>query len=842
MGVSGILQNHFHNPYGNYRGYYLTLKYNQSDETSLAAISTNTTTLTVELYIGGRGGGFHIVSTKKRDCDIYIDNQLFRTQNTVGFDKEDDYYAKLLHTVVYTVYHNEDGTATVALAGKTSATTNSFDGVATVGSLNPPSTVSLAQIPRPSTSSLANSLEVGKSVTININKNKDNLKHSLYYSFDGKIWNNINEENNKIDSSYEWFISESIAENFTNTNSNVIYIKTDTYVDNNFIGSTQLTSEIKVTEEIGKPILSNFIVKQKENNKLEEYVLGKSEIEAIVNAQTYGGAEIKYFVYNINGTTYNISPSKENPNLGFYSFLLKNNLGDIATSLNFKVSVYAIDSRGFQSTILNSDTFKVLDYFAPIMRNVRIIRGNLEDNIFEENPNGKRFKIHFTYNISPLWNGENYLNEKKVSFFYTINDGNSSTPIDIVLPAYSSDENGYYFIPNLELDKDSQYKIYLTIKDLFSSATEILPIRGRGILLNFGSNGYSAAIGGKAIEDKFTIFYPTLFQEGIEYKKIETENTYSIVNLNQLSPGWYCFTNTPPEGYNYPLKPQQINELGLVDEGVIEVLGVSDSNWKIQKLTYLSQSGDIIEYCRAFSNGNWSSWTEGANAASEIDIEKIVIPSDTTDGFIPVAQDGKLAMDNIKLNQISVENESDTIPVVDTGKLVPKDADSVFELFKESLDGYMSNYILEKFYPVGSIYISAKSDSPSTLFGGTWEQITGKYLLASNTSGERAGSNLQTNINIDHNHIVPVAQNTANNYFGYADTYGVWEGTTPSSSVFYFSNKEEAKINSSARGAFNVRAPYTSSPLDTSTTASFTSDQVSSALHAYQVYVWKRTA
>lgn len=32
-------------------------------------------------------------------------------------------------------------------------------------------------------------------------------------------------------------------------------------------------------------------------------------------------------------------------------------------------------------------------------------------------------------------------------------------------------------------------------------------------------------------------------------------------------------------------------------------------------------------------------------------------------------------------------------------------------------------------YPIGSIYMSVNSTSPSVLFGGTWEQITGRYLM-----------------------------------------------------------------------------------------------------------------
>lgn len=51
----------------------------------------------------------------------------------------------------------------------------------------------------------------------------------------------------------------------------------------------------------------------------------------------------------------------------------------------------------------------------------------------------------------------------------------------------------------------------------------------------------------------------------------------------------------------------------------------------------------------------------------------------------------------------------------------------------DAIDADLAN-TLEAFYPVGSVYISMDNTSPATLFGGTWEAISGGVLVSASTS------------------------------------------------------------------------------------------------------------
>lgn len=55
-------------------------------------------------------------------------------------------------------------------------------------------------------------------------------------------------------------------------------------------------------------------------------------------------------------------------------------------------------------------------------------------------------------------------------------------------------------------------------------------------------------------------------------------------------------------------------------------------------------------------------------------------------------------------------------------------------------------------YPIGSFYISANSTSPAELFGGEWERITGRFLLAATDGGSSGASQAAGNTGGEDTH------------------------------------------------------------------------------------------
>lgn len=133
---------------------------------------------------------------------------------------------------------------------------------------------------------------------------------------------------------------------------------------------------------------------------------------------------------------------------------------------------------------------------------------------------------------------------------------------------------------------------------------------------------------------------------------------------------------------------------------------------------------------------------------------------------------------------------------------------------------------LDLTYPVGAIYISVNSTSPATLFGGTWERIQDRFLLAAGSSyaaGETGG---------EATHKLTVAEMPSHTHVQNQHRHGmgeIWSDGSGSTTAYTFSSNRvrmtrntayatPTNQNTGGNGAHNNMPPYLS------------------------VYVWKRTA
>lgn len=129
--------------------------------------------------------------------------------------------------------------------------------------------------------------------------------------------------------------------------------------------------------------------------------------------------------------------------------------------------------------------------------------------------------------------------------------------------------------------------------------------------------------------------------------------------------------------------------------------------------------------------------------------------------------------------------------------------------------------LLNKIYPVGSLYMSAKATSPASLFGGTWEQIKDCFILAAGdtytaggTGGEAAHALTVAEL-ASHTHHQRIGNTNGSNkssarYITYSENINVttWAEAVPSMETSFTGGGK----------AHNNMPPYLT------------------------VYVWKRTA
>ena len=133
-------------------------------------------------------------------------------------------------------------------------------------------------------------------------------------------------------------------------------------------------------------------------------------------------------------------------------------------------------------------------------------------------------------------------------------------------------------------------------------------------------------------------------------------------------------------------------------------------------------------------------------------------------------------------------------------------------------------------WPVGAIYMSTSSTSPASLFGGTWSQITSRFLWCTTSSGGTGGSQTK---DIRHSHGAGSLVANGGSINDRADTYGY---DPVGAAISSYGNGYGAGGGMPGFGWVNHATSISNS----------TDQGGSSALNImppwYSVYCWRRTA
>lgn len=437
----------------------------------------------------------------------------------------------------------------------------------------------------------------------------------------------------------------------------------------------------------------SYVVTDSQTNDLtgsnKKVIKGISDIKiTCTKASPQGQATISKYTAT-SGTSTNTTTDTSSPVI---------NLTNVTAN---SMSVQAIDSRNKSKSVTKYyDTF--IDYFAPTLSSANIARA---DGV------GANINVNLTGKYCN-WSGLATTNAmQQVSLQYKLKGASQYTTISGVNLTITNN-NGNFTVSGLItgnlFNAANEYDLLITLKDKLNNLTHLCSIpTGKALLWRDLANS-RLGIGKKPAQ--------TLDVNG---------NIYSNNNINSK-----IVTATNYGEFPNGVRGKTIGG-GQGTSGYFYVFDVTTTS------TYQNQfiSFDVLQRNR---RGHIDLQFKSSGAKGTMEISTI-----RKQGNIDVYYTNS---NNVFSLYIKKSESYDTMEIINLEKgSYMKDTTITWKntTVTSLPSGYITvtmNSLINDIYPVGSIYMSYKSTSPATLFGGTWEQLKNHFLFATNaTSGDKGG-------------------------------------------------------------------------------------------------------
>lgn len=439
--------------------------------TSTANVADNTSSVNVKVYLI-----HHALYVGSKTLNISCMGAV-KTVQVKAFSTDQKYETKdLIGQATFSIPHNSAGEKTGVISAEIPQFNVTYGGkyLASIGCSG---TAILDAIPRASQLTLsADSVAMGDTLTITINKASETFTHSLYYYFGGLMYEPIPVE--IVDDVCEWVVPRDFAYQIPNATQGKCNILLETYNSEGvLVGAVSADFTATVPDDI-TPVINEIICTGQAFH--DWMVQGKSQLGVEVDASgTYGSTIVGYKI-TANGGTY------------IYN---KCSAGLLQTPGTHEVTAEVTDSRGRTATA--TTTYYVVEYAAPTI----YLKASRCDASLVPDDEGEYIDIRVSASISPI----NNVNQRKFVLEYKAHNDADYTLIE----EYTADfaYSPLFFKP-FAADPDNAYTVRLTATDIYTTVTYTVEVPTAFTLMDFNASGKGLAIGKVSEQDAFECALP----------------------------------------------------------------------------------------------------------------------------------------------------------------------------------------------------------------------------------------------------------------------------------------------------------------------------------------------